>query len=95
MSPDDGDRRNLTVMFCDLVDSTSLSERVDPEDMTRIVHAFTESTSTICKKYGGHVTRFLGDAVLCYFGYPQAYEDATRRAQSRCIAALASLMVKW
>ncbi|MCP5065294.1 MAG: AAA family ATPase [bacterium] len=74
------ERRQLTVMFCDLVDSTDLSQRLDVEDLRNIVRAYHESASRVVEDYEGHVAQYLGDGLLIYFGYPQAREDAAERA---------------
>ena len=74
------ERRNLTVMFCDLVDSTVLVQRLDPEDMSRLIKAYADTVSGICRRYGAYVARFLGDGVLSYFGYPRSYEDNAERS---------------
>lgn len=67
-------------MFCDLVGSTLLAQQLDPEDLTNVIRDYTETTSEICRQYGGHVARFLGDGVLAYFGYPQAFENNAERS---------------
>jgi hypothetical protein len=74
------ERRQLTVMFCDLVGSTALSARLDPEDMREIIGAFQHCCSGVITKFGGYVAKFMGDGVLAYFGYPQAHEDDAERA---------------
>ncbi len=74
------DRRLLTVLFCDLVGSTALSERLDPEDLREVVRAYQRTASEVVERFSGHVAQFLGDGLLIYFGYPQAHEDDARRA---------------
>ena len=74
------ERRNLTVMFCDLLGSTELAQRMDPEDMSALIRAFADAVGRICRRYGAYVAQFLGDGVLCYFGYPRALEDAAERS---------------
>jgi class 3 adenylate cyclase len=91
-SPDVGartqaERRQLTVMFCDLVGSTPLSARVDPEDLRGIIGAYHRCVTEIVEGFGGFVSRYMGDGVLVYFGYPQAHEDDAERA-TRCGLAL-------
>ena len=81
------ERRQLTVMFCDLVGSTALSARLDPEDMREIMSAYLHRCAEVIGKSGGFVARYLGDGVLAYFGYPQAHEDDAERAV-RCGLAL-------
>jgi predicted ATPase/class 3 adenylate cyclase len=78
--PTDAERRQLTVMFCDLVGSTALSARLDPEDMREIVGAYYRSCADIIAGAGGFVARYMGDGVLAYFGYPQAHEHDDERA---------------
>ena len=74
------ERRQLTVMFCDLVGSTELSGRLDPEDLSVVMRRYQDAVSGCVARYGGHVAKFLGDGVLAYFGWPQAYEDQAERA---------------
>src|SRR5258708_11298525 len=74
------ERRQLTVMFCDLVGSTTLSARLDPEDMREIVGAYHRCCADLIAKAGGFVAKYLGDGVLAYFGYPQAHEHDAERA---------------
>src|SRR5712664_1096792 len=76
----DAERRQLTVMFCDLVDSTPLAARLDPEEMHEVIRSYQKVCSSIIPTYGGFLARFLGDGVLVYFGYPQAHEDDAERA---------------
>jgi class 3 adenylate cyclase/predicted ATPase len=74
------ERRQLTVMFCDLVGSTALSARFDPEDMREIIGAFHRCCAEAITNAGGFVAKYMGDGVLAYFGYPQAHEDDEERA---------------
>lgn len=74
------ERRHLSVMFCDLVGSTKMSGRLDPEDMTEVLDAFRRTCSKVILQHGGQVARFVGDGILVYFGYPKAHEDDARRA---------------
>src|SRR2546423_14732686 len=83
----DAERRQLTVMFCDLVGSTPLSARLDPEDLRGIIGAYHRCVTEIVEDFGGFVARYMGDGVLVYFGYPQAHEDDAERA-TRCGLAL-------
>lgn len=78
----EGERRQLTVMFCDLVGSTALSTRFDPEDLRDVIRAYQNACTQVIAKYGGYVAKYLGDAVLVYFGYPQAYGNDAERATS-------------
>jgi class 3 adenylate cyclase len=77
---DDADRRQLTVMFCDLVGSTALSRRLDPEDLRKIIGAYHRVCADVITAAGGFVAKYMGDGVLAYFGYPQAHEDDAERA---------------
>ncbi|MCZ6860794.1 MAG: AAA family ATPase [Alphaproteobacteria bacterium] len=76
----DAERRQLTVMFCDLVGSTELSHRLDPEDLREVMRRYQDAVSGAVTRYGGHVAKYLGDGVLAYFGWPRAYEDQAERA---------------
>jgi predicted ATPase/class 3 adenylate cyclase len=78
--PADAERRQLTVMFCDLVDSTAFSSRLDPEDLREVVRAYQTMCEEVIQRYGGHIAQYLGDGLLVYFGYPQAHEDDAHRA---------------
>jgi class 3 adenylate cyclase/predicted ATPase len=80
---DVAERRQLTLMFCDLVGSTAISARLDPEDLRSVVVAYHRCCSELVERYGGFVARYMGDGVLAYFGYPQAHEhDAERAVQA-------------
>jgi class 3 adenylate cyclase len=74
------ERLQLTVMFCDLVGSTSLSSRLDPEDMREVILAYQGACSSVMPTYDGFIAKFMGDGVLAYFGYPRAHEDDAERA---------------
>jgi class 3 adenylate cyclase len=74
------ERRHLTVLFCDLVGSTALSELLDPEDLRDVVQAYQSLCATVIRHHEGHVAQYLGDGLLVYFGYPSAHEDDARRA---------------
>src|SRR5712692_7202790 len=76
----DGERRQLTVMFCDLVGSTALSAQLDPEELREVVRAYQETCATVIQRYEGHIAQHLGDGLLVYFGYPLAHEDDAARA---------------
>jgi class 3 adenylate cyclase len=78
--PPDAERRQLTVMFCDLVDSTVLSGQLDPEDLRDIVRAYQKVCSEVITRFDGHIAQLLGDGLLVYFGYPEAHEDDAHRA---------------
>ena len=78
--PQEAERRQLTIMFCDLVESTSLSGRLDPEELRRVLRDYHAMCSTIIRRYDGTVAQYLGDGLLVYFGYPRAHEDDAQRA---------------
>ena len=76
----EAERRQLTVMFCDLVGSTALSARLDPEDLREVIAAYHRAVAEVVTRLDGLISRFMGDGVLVYFGYPQAHEDDAERA---------------
>jgi class 3 adenylate cyclase len=76
----EAERRQLTVLFCDLVDSTALSSQLDPEELREVVRAYQEACAKVIARYEGHIAQYLGDGLLVYFGYPQAHEDDAQRA---------------
>ena len=81
VSPEDrAERRQLTVMFADLVGSTVLSARMDPEDLREVIAAYQKCVADTMRRFGGFVAQYMGDGVLVYFGYPQAHEDDAERA---------------
>jgi class 3 adenylate cyclase/predicted ATPase len=84
----EAERRQLTVMFCDLVGSTALSARLDPEDLREIIGAYHRAVAEIVTGSGGFVSRYMGDGVLVYFGYPQAHEDDAERAVRAGLGAI-------
>ena len=75
-----GERRQLTVMFCDLVGSTALSEQLDPEELQAVVRTYQEISAQVIERYEGHIAQYLGDGLLVYFGYPAAHEDDAARS---------------
>jgi class 3 adenylate cyclase len=77
---DTAERRQVTVMFSDLVGSTALSARMDPEDLREIISAYQKCVAETVRRFGGFVAKYMGDGVLVYFGYPQAHEDDAERA---------------
>jgi class 3 adenylate cyclase/predicted ATPase len=79
-SPPDAERRQLTVLFCDLVGSTQLSGQLDPEELRAVIRAYQEAAAEVVQAYEGHIAQYLGDGLLVYFGYPTAHEDDARRA---------------
>ena len=91
---DAAERRQVTVMFSDLVGSTALSARMDPEDLREVISAYQKCVAETVRHFGGFVARYLGDGVLVYFGYPHAHEDDAERAVRaglELIAAVAGL----
>jgi class 3 adenylate cyclase len=77
---DTAERRQVTVMFSDLVGSTALSARMDPEDLREVISAYQKWVAETVGRFGGFVAKYMGDGVLVYFGYPQAHEDDAERA---------------
>jgi class 3 adenylate cyclase/predicted ATPase len=84
--PDEGQRRQLTVMFCDLVGSTMLSAKLDPEDLRAVIAAYHRCCSELVERNGGFVAKYMGDAVLAYFGYPRADEHDAERSVRAALA---------
>jgi len=76
----EAERRQLTVLFCDVVGSTQLAGQLDPEDLRAVVRAYQETAAEVIQQYAGHIAQYLGDGLLVYFGYPTAHEDDARRA---------------
>jgi class 3 adenylate cyclase len=76
----EAERRQLTVLFCDLVDSTVLAGQLDPEELREVVQAYQAACAEVIEHYDGHIAQYLGDGLLVYFGYPRAHEDDARRA---------------
>ncbi len=85
------ERRQLTVLFCDLVDSTRLARWFDPEDWREMVRAYQEACATVIQRFDGYIAQYLGDGLLVYFGYPQAHEDDARRAVHTSLAMLEAM----
>ncbi len=75
-----GERRQLTVMFCDLVGSTALSEQLDPEELREVIRAYQEACASVIRPFEGYIAQYLGDGLLVYFGYPVAHEEDAARA---------------
>ena len=88
------ERRQLTVMFCDLVGSTALSEQLDPEEYRTVVRAYQETCTAVIRRYDGHLAQHLGDGLLVYFGYPLAHEDDAQRAVRTGLEIVGALQ-KW
>jgi class 3 adenylate cyclase len=78
--PAEAERRQLTVLFCDLVDSTGLAGGMDAEDWREVVRGYQQAATTAVERYEGHVAQYLGDGLLVYFGWPRAHEDDAERA---------------
>jgi class 3 adenylate cyclase len=79
-APHTAERRQVTVMFSDLVGSTALSTRMDPEDLREVISAYQKCVAETVRRFGGFLAKYMGDGVLVYFGYPQAHEDDAERA---------------
>jgi len=97
VSQDAAERRQVTVMFSDLVGSTALSARMDPEDLREVISAYQKCVAETVRRFGGFVAKYMGDGVLVYFGYPQAHEDDAERAVRaglELIAAVAGLKTR-
>jgi class 3 adenylate cyclase len=78
--PAEAERRQLTVLFCDLVDSTRLASQLDPEELRQVVQAYQATCAKVIARFEGHIAQYLGDGLLVYFGYPLAHEDDAQRA---------------
>jgi class 3 adenylate cyclase/tetratricopeptide (TPR) repeat protein len=87
----EAERRQLTVMFCDLVGSTSLSQQLDPEELRTVILAYQEACARAIRRCGGYLARYVGDGLLVYFGYPQAHEDDAQRAIRAGLGIVAAL----
>jgi class 3 adenylate cyclase len=90
-TPDTAERRQVTVMFSDLVGSTALSARMDPEDLREVISAYQKCVAETVQRFGGFVAKYMGDGVLVYFGYPQAHEDDAERAVRAGLQLLAAV----
>jgi class 3 adenylate cyclase len=84
----EAERRQLTVMFCDLVGSTPLSTRFDPEDLRELIGGYHRAVADTVARFGGFVAKYMGDGVLVYFGYPEAHEDDAERAARAGLAVI-------
>jgi len=87
----DAERRQLTVLFCGLVDSTALSSQLDPEDLREVVRAYQATCAEVIQRFEGHIAQYLGDGLLVYFGYPHAHEDDAQRAVRAGLGMVAAL----
>jgi class 3 adenylate cyclase/tetratricopeptide (TPR) repeat protein/ABC-type transport system involved in cytochrome c biogenesis ATPase subunit len=90
-SPSDAERRHLTVMFVDLVGSTEMAGRIDAEDMRNVITSYQNTVAGVVSRYEGFVAKFMGDGVLCYFGWPRANEDDAERAVRAGLAIIDSV----
>jgi class 3 adenylate cyclase len=87
----DGERRHLTVLFCDLADSTALASQMDPEDWRAAVAAYHLAATDVITRFGGHVAKYLGDGVMAFFGYPEAHDNDAERAARAALGLLDAL----
>ena len=90
-APSTGERRQLTSMFCDLVGSTPLSLRLDPEDFSEVIRSFQDACAGVITRGSGYVAQYLGDGVLAYFGYPRAREDDAQGAARAALEILSKI----
>jgi class 3 adenylate cyclase/predicted ATPase len=87
----EAERRQITVMFCDVVDSTTLSSQLDPEDYREVIRAYQVTCAEVIQRFAGHIAQYLGDGLLVYFGYPQAHEDDAQRAVRTALGMVEAL----
>ncbi len=87
----DAERRQLTVMFCDLVGSTELSTRLDPEDLQDIIRAYQEAATRVIREFDGFIAKYMGDGILIYFGYPQATERDAEAAVKTALGIIQAM----
>src|SRR5713101_9777337 len=87
----EAERRQLTVMFCDLVGSTALAEKLDPEELREVLRTYQESCAEVVHRFEGYIARYFGDGLLIYFGYPLAHEDDPQRAVRAGLGILSEL----
>src|SRR6185437_9237652 len=85
---DTAERRQVTVMFSDLVGSTALSASMDPEDLREVISAYQKTVTETVSRFGGFIAKYMGDGVLIYFGYPRAHEDDAERAVRAGLGAI-------
>src|SRR5436309_229135 len=90
-APAAAERRQLTVMFCDLVGSTALAARLDPEDLRDVIAAYHRAVADVVRSFDGFVANYMGDGVLIYFGYPRAHEDDAERAVRAGLGSIAAV----
>jgi len=89
-TPTEGERRHLTVLFSDLVNSTEIAGHLDPEDWHDIAAEYQRTAAAAASRFGGHVAKYLGDGLMVYFGWPQAHEDDAERAVRAAVAIVES-----
>ena len=89
--PREAERRQLTVLFCDVVGSTALSAQLDPEDLREVMRAYQRTCAEVIQRFDGYIAQYLGDGLLVYFGYPQAHEDDAQRAVRAGLGMLAAM----
>jgi class 3 adenylate cyclase len=89
-----GERRHLTVMFCDLVGSTEIAHKLDPEEWRDLVASYQRAASTAIERFDGHVAKYLGDGVMAYFGYPRAHERDAEHAVHAGLAILDAISAR-
>ena len=89
--PNRGERRQLSVMFCDLIGSTDLSSRLDPEDLGEVIKSYQRGVAAIIARFDGFIARYVGDGILIYFGWPQAREADAERAVRAALAIVAEI----
>src|SRR5262245_25013739 len=87
----EAEHRHITVLFCDLVESTKLSEKLEPEDLQILITAYREACSQAIRRYGGWVARYMGDGVMAWFGWPYAHEDDPIRATHAALEAISAI----
>ena len=87
----EAERRQITILFCDLVGSTALSNNLDPEELREIMRAYQDAVTEAIARFSGHIAKYLGDGVLAYFGWPRAYEDQADRAVRAALEILVNL----
>src|SRR5215510_4161509 len=87
----EAERRHLTVMLCDVVESTKLASQLDPADWREVVRAYQQVCTDVIQRYDGHIAQLLGDGLLVYFGYPHAHEDDAQRAVRTGLGILAAM----
>jgi Adenylate and Guanylate cyclase catalytic domain len=90
-STPEAERRQLTVLFCDLVDSTVLASQLDPEEWREVVRAYQETCAKVIARFEGHIAQYLGDGLLVYFGYPMAHEDDAQLRRQPVFTRLSTL----